>query len=688
MSEINYSKKQIGPLVKKYGIDTENDKVFSEIINMFDSVSYQIWALKLVFEGIASIDEINSIKEWAGTHSSFINKLSKKNITAYKIPSEIHQLFSEMEAFDSISFVKNCINSFNTHQKKLIANAIHIDNLTAVNLNRNAIFTSWYNLFKKFEKLPFNRKSKFISLCSAFEDARSIKEGLENAVKQSYSWNHDDMLAFMNNNATDCSVIYDNNNIVVLQVPTFKSSQALCGGGRTGWCITRESRYFDSYVTSHEDSKHTQYFLFNFNKPESDELAHVGITVDAKTGICNAHSTKNIALVGDKISYHGKRIDIYDVLEMFNIKLSNLISIKKNSYFDWNKQSFMSFIKGNNDVVVVYENGSKVIVKMNNLNKCKMLIGNTSISCDSIYSSHEYNWYFFFDFDANYTDDNSIVALGAKLDMYNIETLTHAYNIFGRDMINNGILGKIGIKLSDFISNKDILPEIMLHKCINNNDTEGALEVIRTNPNLDVNYSLRGVLPIFCAINKNMFDVFVAIVNAKNFDNSITDGFGEPVLTSMIYAYASTDTSDGDAIHSLGEMIRYLLGKDDFYLNQKDINLDTAVNVAVEDYSTMWIAEELVNNPNVNINVINDYDRSALGNAIASNNLDAIKLLSKRDDLVVRSQDIKLANSKGIDLNNYIDLSKKDISVETVKKTGDSLAYSELLKMVMASLSD
>jgi hypothetical protein len=38
----------------------------------------------------------------------------------------------------------------------------------------------------------------------------------------------------------------------------------MCGNGRTGWCLTREERYFNQYVKEQRDA--TQYFVFDFSK--------------------------------------------------------------------------------------------------------------------------------------------------------------------------------------------------------------------------------------------------------------------------------------------------------------------------------------------------------------------------------------------------------------------------------------
>ena len=56
--------------------------------------------------------------------------------------------------------------------------------------------------------------------------------------------------------------------------------------------------------------------------------------------------------------------------------------------------------------------------------------------------------------------------------------------------------------------------------------------------------------------------------------------------------------------------------------------------------------------------MINDVNRSALGNAIYKKNIHAITALAKRADLVVREEDYQLATSANIDLKGILEKNK------------------------------
>ena len=63
MAVLNYAKKRLSPVITKYGIDVETDAIFQTIIPMFhNQPDYQIWALKLIKEGITVLETIKNIK--------------------------------------------------------------------------------------------------------------------------------------------------------------------------------------------------------------------------------------------------------------------------------------------------------------------------------------------------------------------------------------------------------------------------------------------------------------------------------------------------------------------------------------------------------------------------------------------------------------------------------------------------
>ena len=70
---MNYSKKQLQPLIDKFQINPETNKLFIGIIEMFDNQpNYQVWAVKMIFNKIITIDELKMIHDWADANKTMI----------------------------------------------------------------------------------------------------------------------------------------------------------------------------------------------------------------------------------------------------------------------------------------------------------------------------------------------------------------------------------------------------------------------------------------------------------------------------------------------------------------------------------------------------------------------------------------------------------------------------------------
>lgn len=202
--------------------------------------------------------------------------------------------------------------------------------------------------------------------------------------------------------------------------------------------------------------------------------------------------------------------------------------------------------------------------------------------------------------------------------------------------------------------NEDVC--IQFHKLIDSNDEKGAIELLETSSLLDVMYEYNTRLPIFSAINNKMVDLAVKIINHPTFEGTLEDGFGESLLESLIYLYTADE--DNSKYKEYEEMCVKLIkeiieqGNADV-LNQQDLNEDTAIMIACECPKCLWIVEALASNEDVNINLINDFDCSALTNAIRNRNAKAIEVLAKRKDLEVRVRDLEMADKYGIDLAKF-----------------------------------
>lgn len=196
---------------------------------------------------------------------------------------------------------------------------------------------------------------------------------------------------------------------------------------------------------------------------------------------------------------------------------------------------------------------------------------------------------------------------------------------------------------------------IKLHHLIDNGKEEKAIALIRDfGDDIDVNYKYNGRIPLFSAIKNRMYDLYDEIVNHPMFDCGIKDGFGETLLETLLYLRGTDEIpmTENDTAN-LDRMIKTVLNNKKFDFNVTDLSNDTAINVACGYPKLIWVVEELANKKEVNPNIVNDFECTALTNAIRHKNIEAVNILSKRNDITVRTIDLEEADKIGIDLADF-----------------------------------
>lgn len=655
---MGYNKKQMQPLIDKYAINPETNKLFINVIDMFDEQpNYQIWAVKMIFSKIIDFEQLTEIHDWAEKNQTMVKFLDKHNIVSYSSKTAIEQLVKEMKGVDMLNFVKNIISHFNTDQRKMLTNSILTKEFTPLEAYRNSKIKEWYNIFVKFNKLPMNRKNKFYSNCSRFKASEDLFQAIKSCLEETYEWNKEDFIAFMENNASDCQIVFDKGPYLIIRVPSFKSSKLLCGNGRTKWCITQQDSYFRQYVSDH--SNRDQYFMFDFSRKEADAFAHIGFTVESGSRIYCAQTCNNY----DMVSGHtqgNETLTFKQALEKAGANMSIFLRLKPLTLFKWDEKSIVELVKAQpNEYAIAYSKDGRYVINCITNNAFRNITSHTLINNNVGYStlnSKDKKEYVFLDFNLKYDDANAFLAMVYNKDNYGTLSLSNIYDSYNNEVRSKNYLSSIGISREDYLNCEAIEPKILLHKFIDEGDEISALKLIqKEGKKLDVNYEFGNKLPVISAVNQKMFGVFEQIVNHPSFDSSVEDGFGETLLESLIYLYGSDEISSSeDDIKALKKMIDIVISSNVYDFNIKDINSDVPLNCACESKKTLWVVEALVSNESVDVNVVNDFNCSALTNCINSNNIEALKILCQRPDLKIREEDRKLAKNAKIELDDYI----------------------------------
>ena len=670
---MGYSKKQLQPLFQKYQIDPLTNKLFQTIVEMFDEQpNYQLWAVKEIFSKALKFDDLVTIHDWAKNNQSEIKLLEKQNIVQYKSSADFQKLLREIEGLGYLRVIKSTISTFNSDQRKILfSNIIGDGSITPYNAYCSSAIRTWATKFKGYNKMPLSKREKFITTVSSMRTFDELKVAIERCLDASYEWNKEDMLAYAENNcANGYDVVFNKGNQVILNIRNFATSSKLCGQGRTCWCITKNDSYFRDYVLR---DKRAQYFYFDFSRKESDCFAHIGFTVELGQGVIYAQTCNNKDMRSGYVQ-GSEKLSIYDIFKKIGVDVSYFMKLNRKPSYKWALEAVLDICVTHSDCYsIAYNKENILIVNVKKPSNVTNLIGHTFIR--NLDNSSSTKSYLMFDFSKNYDNSKAIVALTYSKDPYGSLSPSRIIDVFNTDITREKYVESLGIKESDYFSNNEIEPSVLLHKYIDQDNEKAALELLeKEGANIDINYVFQSRVPVYSAIAHNMSKVFAKIVNTKGFNSSVKDGFGETILGSLLYLYASGELEiTKEEEKELEDLMKPLIASKYINLNDQNINEDTVINIACEYPKAVWVVKLLASNSNVNVNVVNDINYTCLGNALRKGNLEALKIIGQRPDLKVRDIDRKEAKKQGIDLNDYIkpnkDIFGKYVVEESYTKT-------------------
>lgn len=673
MANLVYAKKRLEPIIKKFGIDVDNDVTFKAIITLFNGqTDYQIWALKVFHDSSVSIDQLKLIQEWANTNPTEISHLSKHNIVSYKTPSDIAMLFSEIGSLDAMHMVTKFIAKFNTEQRQILKNTL-INDVVIYNCLNYPAFNNFFKLVKDFETLPQHRQQKFISLMSAVYSFDEIIVHLHRALEESYTWNREDMLSFAQRNCKDTEVCFDKDNVVILRVPTYESSTKLCGGGRTSWCLTRDRSYFTRYTKENDNAQ--QFFLFDFNKAENHDLSHVGFSVNPNRGINYAHSTRNGNLMSE-LEVNGEKWDIHKVLETLHIDKSAYIRLKKLKNYAWDKLNFCTSFSSKVNNIKELEDG-RIIVSLGDNKTLRGIIDHTLIQHDFDFRSSSI--FAVLDFSKDVNDENALLIVVFVKDKYETLSFKHIFNAYNQKYDKTNTLKHFSLTSDMFVNNIITNPNILLHKLIDEHNTEEAVKLLKENKDVDPNFVFFASMPAIKAITIGDANLFKAITAHPKFNINLTDGFGEP-YSHFLLIMMETQINSKKNMSAWMEMCLTVLENKDYDVNRLNLNDDTTLHCACEHPAFVPIVEYLINRDDVDINKVNDWGFRPIDVALDCEkvNVEAIKLLLTRQDLIISDDTQAMCKAKGVDLEKL----KASIQASSTKQQNDS-QYAEIFAKVI-----
>lgn len=664
----NYNKNQLQPLINKFQINAETNKLFLHIIDVFDGQpNYQLWGVKMVFSKLITVDEFDRIAAWVNANKNAIKGLSKQNIVSYTNKTEISMLFLEMNGYEKMSFVNSMVSRFNTEQRKMLTEKIYGSKgaMTFAQANTDKNISFFYDLFKKIERVPSDRKAKlFKNASNVHGDIPTLISRIEDTLKESYEWNKEDCKAFISNNYPNCRIVFDEGNYLIVEIDSFNSSKNICGNSRTSWCITQTDSQWKNYVSGHNGTRR-QYFYFDFSKPERDDIAHVGFTVQDGVGIVEAQSTSNCCMKNEGISYKGSRVSINDIFEKCGASIGLFMSLKKRPPFSWTKKDFLEYANNNEKACkVVFEKGDIIIANFNSASVAKNLFSYSFIP-SSVFDQ-KCELYFLLDFSKKFEDDKSVVLMQYINDKWGTQSLNNMFDLYGTNITKSGYIGKVGLSTEDFLKRVNIKPEILLHKLIEEKDETGAVRLVNNSKDIDVNYIFEDTVPIYAAIRNKMYDLFNAILNHEKYDCNVSNGICGSPLDTLLYVYVSAEVqSEKEDVKLLKKMIDQMMENKKLNINATNINGDSALHIACEFNELNWVVDKLITRNEVDVNLVDGYGDSPMTVAITSDNTKAIEALGKRPDLVVDEKAKTFAAQFKVDYTKFINPTQSIFSSDT-----------------------
>ncbi len=184
--------------------------------------------------------------------------------------------------------------------------------------------------FEEFYDLNFSKKTlqSLIGVkIAAFNTSEDFNVFLSNVFNNLSEFKEEKLLEKLE--LFNIQPVYNKDNVYVIEVKDYPTSKAF---GSPQWCIVREESYFNDYANNNR-----QYFLFDFNRSETDEQSMIGFTLYNNGEFYTQHMKNdsyievdyNLSFIRDHILFFDK--ETYDLPEDKIEELNQIFEIKNKS---------------------------------------------------------------------------------------------------------------------------------------------------------------------------------------------------------------------------------------------------------------------------------------------------------------------------------------------------------------------
>ena len=271
-----------------------------------DNLGYLYNFTYMYFVEMVSFDEIKSMYEKVLSYGSLLDKLPKKfdaNFIDANISNNSEVLIDGLDSLEDYKKIKKVVDKLTPDLKKDYMDAPEMvkDDFAEVarafndlgkkedgiidEVEREKLWKSFFGEIKEIEG-----KKKYVGQLKRYKSIRDFIKAAQNHLKAS---DNKDIIAFYDKinkcnekfGYSGADIMFDEEGILVIEVKSFPANQML--NGHTRHCIKDSMSQWDSYVANHNNK---QYYIYNFNIPQYDNLSVIGITIQPGQSIRAAHS--------------------------------------------------------------------------------------------------------------------------------------------------------------------------------------------------------------------------------------------------------------------------------------------------------------------------------------------------------------------------------------------------------------
>lgn len=544
------------------------------------------------------------IYDFYSLHHNLVSLL-KKNILEYKTMDEIESLRNDILVIKQNRVVFSLIKSFNTLQRKILSEHAMKQGFT---YNEKVIFF-------KLNRLDKEILTNIINKCSPIDDYDDIMNCLRISVKSSYSWDYDDFMDYCQNkenNSLSFDVVYADKKkkLVIVEVYNFKTMEVL--GSKSSWCISRyESSWNEYVIQGKKDPKRNmhQYIFFDFNKQAMESRSMIAFTTNYNnTKFIHAHIMDNTNYIAPKsmsmIIYDGEdygkdTIYIHSIFSKYGLSLGKIFHSFLIPKFEWNIESFLSFLLKNGIKKFQTNIDKKVCLvpaqRLNNDYIFNQIFENVSFVNDNDPNeSTMFNMpkFLFIDFNKPVTDTDSVLLLTCVKSVVGYDYIinTENYNGIYTDTDIYGILNKYQL-------------------------TDGILKA-KDYTELDL---------LFYYLSRNMRKEFFDLLRECDenvFEQMTTYKIDHNILSSFMLILLN---------HNDDELIKKVLTKENIYKLANNICITKSYTAVINS-----VSNSIFLSPNEKVNNDTLYDVVSILFEVGNEQLKNDKKFYSRNDLIIR----------------------------------------------------